>query len=76
MRGYHRTKPRCNSSDVLAYVVKQERPTLIGRVAVEFHVGLTEAEEALEDLVCIGKIRRITTEEMKEYDLTWGYFSV
>ena len=77
MKGYHRTKPRCNCVEVLAYVVKQhDRPTLIGRVATEFHVSLAEAEEALETLVGEGKVRHLTSEEMKEFDITWGYFSV
>ena len=64
---------RCNVDAVKRYVALQERPILIGRVAVEFRLSLAEAEDALEDLVEAGVVRRLTDAELKEFDITYGF---
>lgn len=64
----------CHLERVTRYVLTQDRPILIGRVSVDLKIGIAEAEFALESLVDANFLRHLTKDELKAYDLTWGYF--
>lgn len=53
-----------------------DRHILAGTIAVAASVSLREAEEAMEEMVLDGKLRRATPKELHRRDVVFAYVKV
>lgn len=71
-----RVIPEESRKRVLERLRKSDRPTLIGQVAIEMGWSLSEAEQALQELVNAGLARPVTDAELRTYDILNGFLPV
>ena len=66
---------RDHRTPILEYCRAKRKPILVGRALTETKIPatLTEVEAIFEDLVQEGLLRRLSSEECKQFDLWVGY---
>lgn len=69
---------RPSSLEKVTLVVRdcRDRHILAGPIAIAASVSLRDAEEALEELVLDGKLRRATPNELHRRDVVFAYVKV